>query len=155
MHNEQSRRRHGCKKNLQVIRIQGCTFRSGSGCRSLPSKRRRYCLIRPPSMVEMPKLASKNWRGGQFRSKTDVAGCSGSAITSAPFVSRSSNFWSAAEKRYTGITEKARFYGAVPIILRPCKMMGARFAFRKPSHIIFLLRRPWRKLLIGETSPVI
>ena len=44
--------------------------------------------------------------------------------------------------------------GAVPIILRPCKMMGASFAFRKTSLIIFLLRRPWRKLLFRETSPL-
>ena len=77
----------------------------------------------------------------------------GSAITSAPLVLCSSNFCSAAEKRYTGITAKVHFYGALPIILRPCKMMGASFAFRKTSLIIFLLRRPWRKLLIGETSP--
>ena len=62
----------------------------------------------------------------------------GSAITSTPLVLRSSNFCSAAEKRYADITEKAHFYGAVPIILRPCKMMGASFAFRKTSHSIFL-----------------
>ena len=37
----------------------------------------------------------------------------GSAITSAPFVLRSSNFCSAAEKRYADITEKAQFYAAV------------------------------------------
>ena len=36
----------------------------------------------------------------------------GSAITSAPLVLRSSNFCSAAEKRYADITEKAHFYDA-------------------------------------------
>ena len=36
----------------------------------------------------------------------------GSAITSAPFVLCSSNFCSAAEKRYADITEKAHFYDA-------------------------------------------
>ena len=51
---------------------------------------------------------------------------------------RCSNFCSAAEKRYADITEKAHFYGALFIILRPCKMMGASFAFRKTSHSIFL-----------------
>ena len=36
----------------------------------------------------------------------------GSRITSAPLVPGSSNFWSAAEKRYANSTEKAHFYGA-------------------------------------------